>query len=134
MVLGDIFSSTQSLPFCEAKLKILFLENHPHFPKAVIQSFLAHCDVTVVPNIAEAKSLLNHDTFDVALIDYDLDDGKGDEFIKHIKDMRLELPMVACSSHDFGNHAMLAMGANAICSKLNFKDIALVIHSVLSAK
>jgi DNA-binding NtrC family response regulator len=87
-------------------LKILYLENHPHFSTAVVHSFLAHCQVTVVPNIAGAKLLLNNEIFDVALIDYDLDDGKGDEFIQHVKKLRLNLPMVACSSHDFGNNAM----------------------------
>jgi DNA-binding NtrC family response regulator len=89
---------------------------------------------TVFSFVASRIEVLNNEIFDVALIDYDLDDGKGDEFIQHVKKLCLNLPMVACSSHDFGNNTMSAAGANVICAKLNFKDIALVIKKCLELK
>jgi DNA-binding response OmpR family regulator len=113
-------------------LKILYLENHPHFSKIVTSGFLAeYAAVTVVPNISDAKQLLSNETFDVALVDYDLDDGKGVEFVKFVKDLGLQLPIVACSSHENGNNELLAAGANAVCSKLNFKSIVSVIKSII---
>lgn len=54
-------------------MNILYLENHPHFAKAVISEFLHGYTVIVCPRISQAKDLAANGNFDVALVDYDLD-------------------------------------------------------------
>jgi DNA-binding NtrC family response regulator len=115
------------------KAKILYLENHPHFSKMVIKEFLSEYSVILTANVSEAKEFVRGQIFDLALVDYDLDDGKGTEFIKYVKGMDIKLPMVACSSHEKGNCALLASGTIAVCSKLEFKKITSLIEGVINS-
>jgi DNA-binding NarL/FixJ family response regulator len=67
--------------------------------------------------------------FDVVMVDYDLDDGKGTEVIALAKELVPRVGVVAVSSHAEGNARLLAAGANAACSKMQFANI----HSALNA-
>lgn len=59
-------------------MKILYVENHEVFAANVIRLFLTQHDVTVVPSVARALEARAATTFDMMLVDFDLDDGKGD--------------------------------------------------------
>lgn len=108
-------------------MKILYLENHAVFAQQVTQQFLrAHC-VTVVPSLAEARTMLASGRFDLVLSDYDLDDGKGETFVRECRAKHPRLPIIAVSSHEVGNAALVAAGASAICSKMEFDRIEQVI-------
>lgn len=108
-------------------MKILYLENHAVFAQQVTQQFLrAHC-VTVVPSLAAARIALEADSFDLVLSDYDLDDGKGDTFVRECRSAHPRLPVIAVSSHEAGNVALVAAGASAVCSKMDFDRIQEVI-------
>ena len=63
----------------------------------------------------------------MVLSDYDLDDGKGEEFVRECRATHPLLPIIAVSSHDAGNAALVAAGASAICSKMEFDRIQNVI-------
>ena len=108
-------------------MKILLVENHPHFSKAVVKEFLSEHDVIVVPSVEGACAQLLGGEFDLFMSDYDLDDGKGDEFVRHLRASGNEKPVIAISSHDRGNSAILAAGANVVCSKMEFRKITDVI-------
>jgi DNA-binding NarL/FixJ family response regulator len=60
--------------------------------------------------------------FDVVLLDYDLDDGKGTDLIEWIKQQSPRPAVVAVSAHQYGNDALLAAGADAVCSKGRFSE------------
>lgn len=108
-------------------MNILYLENHATFAEQVTRQFLqAHC-VTVVPSLAAARSALAAGCFDLVFSDYDLDDGKGDEFVRACRATYPRLPVVAVSSHEAGNAALVAAGASAVCSKMEFDRIQSVI-------
>ncbi len=109
-------------------MKVLFVENHSIFAKMVIEVFLASYDVIVVPSISKARNLLTRDHFDVVLVDYDLDDGKGDELVGWIRDTSLEPKIIAVSAHDAGNRQLTTAGADAVCPKNKFKEIGLAIR------
>lgn len=109
------------------KLRILFVENHPHFSKAVIKQFLMDHEVIVVPSIAAAKEACEMSSFEVALVDYDLDDGKGDDFVRYVTDKGIGVRIIACSSHDRGNAALVKAGAVAVCPKMEFSNIKEVL-------
>jgi len=111
-------------------MKILFVENHARFVRVVAGEFLADHDVTVASSIAEAWGRLSKDRFDVVLVDYDLDDGKGDHLVNRIRSGNLPVRVVAVSSHDDGNSALLKAGADTVCGKLEFERIVEVLRSL----
>ena len=104
-------------------MKILFVENHSIFAKQVISCFLSDHEVTVLPSLNAARVSLGKNHFDAILVDYDLDDGKGAELVRELREQGSRLRIIGVSSHDRGNAALLDAGADAICSKMNFDHI-----------
>ena len=108
-------------------MKILFVENHAVFAERVTRKFLHAHRVAVVPSLAAARRALASGSFDLILSDYDLDDGKGDTFLRECRATHPQLPIIAVSSHEAGNAALVAAGASAVCSKMEFDGIEQVI-------
>ena len=115
-------------------MNILYLENHAVFAKQVTRQFLAAHRVTVVPSLSAARSALASGSYDLVLSDYDLDDGKGEEFVRECHVARPNLPIIAVSSHETGNTALLKAGASAVCSKMEFDHIQQVIAGLVIEK
>jgi CheY-like chemotaxis protein len=113
-----------------ASVNILYLENHAVFAEQVTLQFLASHRVTVVPSLSAARSTLASGAFDLVLSDYDLDDGKGEEFVRECRATHPRLPIIAVSSHEAGNAALVRSGASAVCSKMEFDRIQQVIGSL----
>jgi len=99
-------------------LRILYLENHAVFAQTVITQFLRQHVVTVVPSLAAARIWLQTAVFHIVLVDYDLEDGKGDTLVKELAASSNSVPAIAVSSHEAGNSALLRSGAVAVCSKM----------------
>ena len=108
-------------------MKILYVENHAVFAEQVVRQFLAAHQVTVVSSLSAARNAFLKDTYDLVLSDYDLDDGKGDEFVRECRANHPDLPIIAVSAHDAGNAALLRAGATAVCSKMEFDRISKII-------
>ena len=108
-------------------MNILYLENHAVFARQVTRQFLSAHQVTVVPSLSAARSALASGSFDLVLSDFDVDDGKGDEFVRECRAREPRLPIIAVSSHDDGNAALVAAGASAVCGKMQFDRIQQVI-------
>ena len=104
-------------------MKILFVENHSIFAKQVIGCFLSAHKVTVIPSLAEARAALTNNEYDVVLVDYDLDDGKGTELIRELRQRGSTLRIIGVSAREDGNKELLKAGANAVCSKMKFDQI-----------
>ena len=85
----------------------------------------------VVPTIAEARAAFAT-TYDVVLVDYDLDDGKGDALVSWIRDVAADQKLVAISSRDDGNERLRAAGADATCAKIDFAAIGWVLAELSS--
>ena len=115
-------------------MNILYLENHSIFADQVTRQFLAAHRVTVVPSLAAARTLLASGIYDLVLSDYDLDDGKGEEFVRECHASLPRLPIIAVSSHEAGNAALLRAGASAVCSKMEFHLIEQVIGGLANAR
>ncbi len=114
-------------------MRILFVDNHPEFTSLVTQSFLAAHEVTIVPTILAARAAVQASQFDIALVDYDLDDGKGVEFVRWVRASGASLRMIAVSAREEGNEALTSAGAEATCAKMEFSRIQRVIDDVLRA-
>jgi DNA-binding response OmpR family regulator len=113
-------------------MKVLFVENHDVFAQTVVGKFLADHDVTVVPSVGAARAELENRTYDVALVDYDLDDDKGDEFVRGLRAAGSRILVIAVSSHAEGNDALVRAGADAICRKMDFASISGVLENLLA--
>jgi len=111
-------------------VNILYLENHAVFAEQVRRQFLGAHRVTVVPSLAAARRAIASGGFDLVLSDYDLDDGKGDMFVRECRATEPRLPIIAVSSHEAGNAALVAAGASAVCSKMEFDRIQQVIRGL----
>ena len=111
-------------------MKILFVENHPVFAATVVRQFLSQHVVDVMPDLSSARRALATGSFDVLLVDYDLDDGKGDALVEELHASGRTIPVIGVSSHEQGNVALLRAGAAAVCSKMHFDRIQSVIDSV----
>jgi DNA-binding response OmpR family regulator len=111
-------------------VNILYLENHAVFAAQVTREFLQDHRVTVVPSLAAARNALASGGFELILSDYDLDDGKGEEFVRECRATHLGMPVIAVSSHEAGNAALVAAGASAVCSKMEFERIQQVIEDL----
>lgn len=118
-------------------IKIMYVEDHEVFGEQVIQHILIHYDVNQVTSLTQAYSQweLSGASYQLLLCDYDLPDGKGSEFIEKIRAQGVRLPIIAVSSHEEGNRALLEAGANAVCSKLEIPASLLdVIRRLLAQK
>jgi DNA-binding response OmpR family regulator len=111
-------------------MKILLVENHATFARMVRKHFLAAYSVEVVPTLAAARRSLENSSFDLLLVDFDLDDGKGDELMREVKARFPKLKAIAVSSHDAGNRALTTAGADAVCGKMHFDQIQSVIKAM----
>ncbi len=110
-------------------MRILFIENHDQFASVVIRAFLSKHEVTVVPDITSALDCFDNNEYDVLLVDYDLDDGKGDQLVRKIRKNDSQVKIVAVSAHERGNAALLESGADAVCSKIEFSEIGDILKS-----
>ena len=82
-------------------------------------------------NLAIARQSLAQEAFDLLIVDYDLDDGKGDEIVRMCRVLHPNVKIIASSSHDAGNTALVKAGASAVCGKMEFNRIQAVIESVV---
>lgn len=108
-------------------MKILFVENHRAFAETVVREFLGQHQVVIVPSLADARLRAGAETFDVALVDYDLEDGTGDALVRELLATGFAGRVVAVSSHEAGNAALVAAGAHAVCAKTRFGSIEAVL-------
>jgi CheY-like chemotaxis protein len=111
-------------------MNILYVENHAILAANVIRQFLSQHSVTVVPSLSAARRALEVGHFDLLLVDYDLDDGKGYELVSELNTTGKAVTVIGVSSHDEGNAALLRAGAVVVCSKMQFDRIQRVIDTV----
>lgn len=115
-------------------MNVLWVENHPRFARLAGRQFLGGHAVTVVPSLAGARAALAGalagGSFDAVLIDFDLDDGKGDELVRELCASPDRPCVVAVSSHEVGNRALVEAGADDVCGKMEFGRIGEVLRQL----
>lgn len=105
-------------------MKILYVENDAVFASVVVAEFLEDHDVVVVPTVEQAMARARAEPFDAALVDYDLDDGKGSTVVRGLRSLGFGGRIVAVSSHQAGNTALREAGADDTCPKLSSAQIS----------
>lgn len=115
-------------------MKILFLENNATFAQTVIEEFLQTHDVVLLPSVHEGIACYRRGWFDVILVDFDLDDAKGDTFVRHVRSQGDSVPLIAVSARPHGNDALIEAGADAVCHKADFRGISKVLDAFRTAQ
>jgi len=115
-------------------VRILFVDNHAEFTAVVAKAFLAAHELVIVPTIAAARAATEGADFDAVLVDYDLDDGKGGEFVRWVRTVRPQLPLIAISARAEGNDALVAAGVDGVCAKIDFARIGAVLDELARAR
>jgi len=108
-------------------MRLLYVEDNERFRSLAIRRFLSEHAVTVAGTLQEAREVLSLATFDAALLDYDLPDGKGTELLPDLDQAGIRERTIAVSSHESGNAALLAAGAAIAVSKMEFERIEEVL-------
>jgi DNA-binding response OmpR family regulator len=111
-------------------MRILMVENHAEFSSVVVPTFLAEHDVMVTGSVATAREAVAGGAFDVVLVDFDLENGKGDTLVRWLASRAGAPAIVAISARESGNDALLEAGATAVCSKLHFDQIGGVLARI----
>jgi DNA-binding response OmpR family regulator len=111
-------------------MRILFVEDQRIFAETVASQFLSAHHVDIAESIAAARAaLLASPPYDVALIDYDLPDGKGTVLVRHLRTTGFRGRIIAVSAKDDGNRELRAEGAHDTCKKAELQGIAGVLTS-----
>jgi CheY-like chemotaxis protein len=87
-----------------------------------------------VPSLAAARVALAATHFDAVLLDFDLDDGKGNDLVESIRRLPGRPAVIATSAHERGNEALVRAGADACCPKLRFTEIEATLARAVGAR
>jgi CheY-like chemotaxis protein len=109
-------------------MRILFVDDHEPFVKAVVTAFLQSDQIVHASTIAAARRELGAHKFDAILVDFDLPDAKGDLLVAEIRSKSPDQIIVAISAHEDGNAALLRAGADHACPKTQFSRIRAVLY------
>ena len=114
--------------------QILYIEDHEVFAQGVMQQFLQHHQVVRVETLAQAREAWQQQrSFDLVLLDYDLPDGKGADFVDWLRQQDHPVPVLAVSSHEHGNQQLMDAGATAVCSKMSISQLPRHLEALLGA-
>jgi DNA-binding NarL/FixJ family response regulator len=114
--------STETSPSAALVVRVLVVDDHPLF-RAAIREFLARDPVLEVVaeagSLAEATERLAHHTFDVAIVDLVLPDGRGFAFVNRLVTAQPDCKVLALSGVDDPTQmaAMLRSGASGYVLK-----------------
>ncbi|MCX8030959.1 MAG: sigma-54 dependent transcriptional regulator [Thermodesulfovibrionales bacterium] len=92
------------------------------------------CSITESDNISDAKTLIDNEIFDVAIIDIRLPDGSGLEILKYLKSLSSEtvvLIITAFSSTETAIDAMKAGAYDYITKPFNLDEIRIIIKNIV---
>lgn len=95
---------------------VLVLEDHPETRQWLVemsQAVFIDTDVRQAASLAQANQLLNESSFDLALIDLNLPDGTGTDFIKVLKQQSPHTYIVVATIFDDDTHLFPALQAGA---------------------
>jgi CheY-like chemotaxis protein len=115
-------------------MRLLWVEDHATFVHFAGRQFLSAHAVTVAASLAEARRALAEQPFDAVLLDYDLPDGKGAELLDFLRQLPTRPAVLAVSSHEAGNRALLEAGADGVCAKGQFADVGAALTRAVGAR
>lgn len=120
-----------------ARVRALVVDDHPMFRMALREVLARTPDIDVVAevgSVAEAIACLAHETFDIAIVDVILPDGRGSAVVDHVINAQPDCKVLALSGVDEPTQiaAMMRAGASGYALKSQpVGEIVDALHGVL---
>ncbi len=117
---------------------VLIIEDDSTFAQ-IIEGFLTknNYEVITVNNVAKALKLINHEDFQLLLIDYRLPDGTGMDVLNHRRETGLTIPAIIMTSFNDVRTAVksIHLGASDYITKpINPDELLMIIKNALQKK
>src|SRR5262245_20587968 len=112
-------------------MRVLYADDHTPFRMVVKRKFLAGHDVAGAGTLAEARTILQTQTFDVVLIDYAFEDGCGVELVKELAAHNPAFKIVTVATNLEQKAEMLEAGAHGSIPKNEFVKLEEKLESIL---
>ena len=101
-------------------LRVLIVEDDPldlHWVTQTLKSIEEfECQFTHAANVGEARALISAQEFDVALLDYHLPDGHGDDVLKILEDKAGGCAAIMVSGGTMSEVSLYGMSAGAVAA------------------
>jgi DNA-binding response OmpR family regulator len=111
-------------------MKILFIEDNLEFQEHVIRVFLAEHEVASAYDGGSGIELFENMSFDLIILDYQMDQIHGPEVMQHIRGNFSDIPVIAMSMEDRLNDRLLALGADVALPKRAIENLPGVIREL----
>src|SRR5262245_43962869 len=112
-------------------MRVLYVDDHTPFRMVVKRKFLAGHDVVDAGKLAEARAILQSQTFDAVLVDYAFEDGCGVDLIKELISANCDLKVITVATNLEQKAEMLEAGAHGSIPKNEFVKLEEKLESIL---
>ena len=114
-------------------MRVLYIDDHTPFRMVVKRKFLAGHEVVGAGTLAEARSILENQTFDVILIDYTFTDGCGVDLVKELAASKPDCKVITVATNLEQKAEMLEAGAQGSIPKNEFVKLEDRLAAVLGS-
>lgn len=111
-------------------MKILFIEDNLEFQHWVINDFLQDHDIVSSIDGSGGIKAFDEESFDLVLLDYQMDEVHGPEVIRYIRNKDGDIPVIAMSMEDRLNEELIVLGATAALAKRFVDQLPMLITEV----
>ncbi len=109
--------------------QLLYIEDNKAFREEVARTFLSEYAIEFATTVSDALEKCSKNRYDALLLDYDLAEGKGSDFLREFDK---SIPIIAVSAFEENNDILLGMGASVKCAKREMSKIADIVAKVLA--
>lgn len=115
------------------RIKVLQVEDSINYQVLFRQATKKNIDITLVATIEDLKSLSRAElqSIHLVILDGQLPDGTGMDVIHYLNSLDLSIPIIANSSSEQYNQAMISLGAKWSFNKSDFpREIKLILSQI----
>lgn len=114
------------------KARLLYVEDDPDLVSVVLALVAESADTTIAGTISEAKLLLEHDSFDLVILDVRLPDGSGLDLLELAKDKDGGVtPVIVFSGEDMNEDMARRIDAALVKSRTSNQKLLETIHNLI---
>ena len=90
----------------EIKQTLLIVDDDPAMLRALSLLLQQHADIVAVPSVQQALDLLQNNTFDVVITDYEIGDGNGLDVLDYVNSHQPHVPVIIITAYGTKDRAI----------------------------
>ncbi|HZQ10675.1 MAG TPA: PAS domain S-box protein [Anaerolineae bacterium] len=118
----------------QGKPRILHVEDDKDVLRVVEAILQDTADVTAAQNVAEARELLEHNVYDLVILDPSLPDGSGTELLPLLRRNSGQIPVVIFSALEENHHSIHQVSAALVKSRTSNEQLLETISGLIRAQ